>query len=516
MEQRKRRIEILCIIALLVIMMPSADYLVKKAFADISITVVTPVGGALGATSDCTDVAKTIDYTWVNCNNVLYNLNSTYGVVDSLAVTMANSEKMLGAVSGNTVYIAHSGTIGKYSYTGTDLVQTGSFSDCTTGATINYDSAGFIWFICTTDRIVRLNPITMTATFNADLTDGAGIECGAPQKVHYSPLDNIGVVRCGTQTSIVTFKIVTSTSATLLDEEVGVIGTNDVFIYGFINSIIALDGSNVELWTYTAVTGLLTLVTTITTATDNCRSEVSDQANSFMICSDDVGTTTAIKGFETNSTGLFNIFNAIQSGFDANSSVGENYVSGTFSQWYVASSLNNQRIIVISGIRQSSVIPESPGGGEEDPTIIGGVNCSLPENENKLICRVTDPIGGSGAFVIGNGTSGLTGILCSIGIVDCTEDTNPRTNGLGLLIFVGSIFVVVAMFYLTIGKEAFVIPVYIWIIIILALSTFFTITGLIDPIFLILTVVGLIALAVPQIQKKFFGSGTTFGGGSSA
>lgn len=149
-----------------------------------------------------------------------------------------------------------------------------------------------------------------------------------------------------------------------------------------------------------------------------------------------------------------------------------------------------------------------------------GRDCSLPENANILICRLGQDgaeVGSAGAFVIGNTTegTGLLGLGCTMGIVDCSEDVNPQTNGLGLLIFIASIFVVIGMFYYTIGKDAFNIPLFIYIVIIIALSAFFTIVGLIDPVFLILSVVAVIALAVPKIIGVVRGN-STFGGGSSA
>lgn len=153
------------------------------------------------------------------------------------------------------------------------------------------------------------------------------------------------------------------------------------------------------------------------------------------------------------------------------------------------------------------------------PKETGGIDCSLAENENILICRLggDGTLGSAGAFVVGNTTegTGILGIGCSIGLVDCVSDPNPQTNGLGLLIFIASVFVVVGMFFKSMGAQAtFQMPMYIWIVLLLGLSAFFTITGLIDPVFLILTVVGLIALGAPKIAGMIKG-GSTFGSGST-
>lgn len=168
-------------------------------------------------------------------------------------------------------------------------------------------------------------------------------------------------------------------------------------------------------------------------------------------------------------------------------------------------------------LQNENNIPVNQDTGTSNPT--GGIDCDDPDNANILICRLggTGSIGSAGAYVIGNTTTG-TGILglgCGIGWVDCTEDSNPQTNGLGLLIFMASIFVIVGLFFNSIGKEQTMqIPVYVWVILIISLSAFFTITGLIDPVFLIISVIALIALAAPKV-KGILSSGSGFGGGST-
>lgn len=174
--------------------------------------------------------------------------------------------------------------------------------------------------------------------------------------------------------------------------------------------------------------------------------------------------------------------------------------------------LGNNRLIVF--VTQD--VPSGGGGG----TGGGAIDCNLPENENILICRLggDGTLGSAGAFVIGNTTqgTGILGIGCSIGLVDCTSDSNPQTNGLGILIFIASIFVIVGMFYRSLGASAtFQLPVFIWVMIIVALSAFFTITEIIDPVFLILSIVAVIALAAPKVIGVIQNRGGGFGGGGS-
>ena len=170
-----------------------------------------------------------------------------------------------------------------------------------------------------------------------------------------------------------------------------------------------------------------------------------------------------------------------------------------------------------------SIYDGSTSADNEDNTtnIVNGIDCADPDNSYKLICNV----GNAGAFptatgnyIIGNATggTGLLGLGCSLGWVDCTEDPNPATNGLGFILFLAGLFVIVGFFYYAIGSQAFEMPLFIWVLITLAWSAFCTITGIIDPTFLIISIVAIVALAVPQIKNKLSVGNTTFGSGSSA
>lgn len=214
--------------------------------------------------------------------------------------------------------------------------------------------------------------------------------------------------------------------------------------------------------------------------------------------------------------------------FDFDNSVG-NEISG----WVTGNGLNIPYMMAIDPISNTMMLTgsdaktrilylseftDSEEGGGGGGT--GGIDCDLPANENLLICRLGQDgtiSGSAGAFVIGSvsDNTGLLGLGCSIGVVDCIADDNVQTNGLGLLIFIASIFVVVGMFFYTMGKDIVHIPTFIWVIIIIALSAFFTISGIIDPVFLIVSVIALIALASPKIVGMLK-TGSTFGSGSTA
>lgn len=201
-----------------------------------------------------------------------------------------------------------------------------------------------------------------------------------------------------------------------------------------------------------------------------------------------------------------NVYASAAASYDARHSVANTYASS----WNIGT--NQLRDMTATIFFTTSAIPPQ--------NIISGVDCSLPENENKLICALADIPNSTLAsdYVIGSTEeqTGLLGIGCRVGLVDCISNPDVKTNGLGILMFVTSIFVVVGMFMTTQGAEkTFKIPTMIWAIIIIALSAFFTVTNIIDPIFLIVSIIGLIALASPRLVSMFGGGANTFGSGST-
>lgn len=233
------------------------------------------------------------------------------------------------------------------------------------------------------------------------------------------------------------------------------------------------------------------------------------------------GANAFIKQFAVNSTGFILSTNTTysplpsvaQDTFDSVDTTMSNarfwLLAGNGQLWFPYTG-NDEKV----GILIYEAIPEGGGG------TIGGTDCDLPENQFILICRLGQDgaeVGSAGAFVIGNVSqgTGILGIGCTMGLVDCIADPDPQTNGLGLLIFIASIFVIVGMFYASLGGQntwaLFHGSPIILVLIIIALSAFFTITEIIDPIFLILSIVAIIALAAPKIigliQNRGFGGG---------
>lgn len=423
------------------------DY--QKAYADIDIQIITPTGGTLSSASDCTVTTRSSSIIWHNCNNVLYAIDSTsYVALSSLAVTATTADRMLGSPDSNAVYfLSNAGnTITRYIYTGSAVVANGVYSPsgCSLSANLQYDAQGYMWTVCDSeDIILKFNPATMTEVVRSqDLTDGAGIECDLPIRIGYSATDNVGAIACSTTANTVMFKVASPTSITLTDSE-ATTSTIQTVVDDSNNRVLGFNGATISVYDYVTATGVTTLSQTVTVATDTCAPEYAFSSQKFIVCNDDSGTNTVINIVLSNTTGVFHLASSLVSGFDNSEAVGIDVSSGSFSTWFIASSVNNQRIIVVTGLRQQDAFtptPPSGGTGDDDNNQVNGV-CGNTDTNGDGRVNVLDCVGGSSPF------SGITGgrnvteitalVTNGIGLTACEEDGSDQdTCGSGLFTFV--------------------------------------------------------------------------------
>lgn len=141
----------------------------------------------------------------------------------------------------------------------------------------------------------------------------------------------------------------------------------------------------------------------------------------------------------------------------------------------------------------------------------GGVDCTQSNNANVLICRLVSQTGGSVGGVGGIIDTGIFRTLVNAGVLS-GNDTNPKTNGVGYLMVVMGFGIMTAMFFIASKGNISEIPTYVWFISSLALLGSLTAIGWIDPTFLIIGIIAVIALAVAKMNKTLF-SGASFAGG---
>lgn len=149
------------------------------------------------------------------------------------------------------------------------------------------------------------------------------------------------------------------------------------------------------------------------------------------------------------------------------------------------------------------------GGGADEPAGGTGVDCTLPANEFLLICRLggDGSLVSAGAYIVGNSSdgTGLSGIICSVGIVDCVADPNMKTNGVGYLLVAIALAIIIGILWVASRGDLNSIPTFIWFIATLAVVGAFTLMNLIDATFLVVTVIIVVALAAAKVRGLFGG-----------
>lgn len=539
---------------------------IQTAYAEAVITIITPTGGGLVATADCTDItANTV--VWLNCSDTqkLFAISLTTNAVLANITTSGALNVLQASIGGSSVYLADptANTVTKYLLSGGIITQQSVWtSPCDIITDFNYDNVGFLWLVCNaTDQIVRLNPNTMTTDTIADV-NGVCL----PDAVSYSTTGNKGIIHCQNGAgadSIILFERDSSTNIDVLDEEVTLSGTVNVMIDGAHMRVLAPAVNILSVWTFTSG-GALTLEETITGNTyAQCDIEpynIIATQELFAFClSDTANPNTAMTAYLINSTGVFQVLNGAVVYSDA-SAVGYNLNEGSppSTAWYVSADTNNEKYIRVTGVRTlgdtDPDVPDPPSGGDDidgdgipnnqDSDIDGdgipnnadsdmdgdginndadtdddgdgipdtednntgggsGIDCEDPANANIVICR----LGGDGSLGSGGNfiTVGLTGIICNIGIVDCDANSDIQTNGIGLILTVITLGILIGVLWVASRGDLGSIPTFIWFIATLAIVGSAVMFNWIDPTFLIITVVMVVALATAKVRGLFGG-----------
>lgn len=208
--------------------------------------------------------------------------------------------------------------------------------------------------------------------------------------------------------------------------------------------------------------------------------------------------------------------------------VGRNFTGNTITntilaQYYPSDTGTSQGFTYIPSLDQSSLTTSSIvykiEYGNSVPPSPNEEFCAQPENANILICRLDNNSGAlTGASNMLNQSG--TNIICQIGLLHCTQeedgnftpdDPNIQTNGVGYLLVIILMGVFVGLLWVASRGQIQEIPTFIWFIGTLAILGASTAFGWIDPTFLILGAITIIALAVAKV-KGVFGGQQTFAG----
>jgi hypothetical protein len=440
---------------------------IQTVYAQVSVTLVTT---NIPATDDCSFVSAVAGIIFLGCSDITYVIDEDIdpdNVIVSTSTPYTNPKALAGVSTftaptidgeGANIFLLERGVsqVQKWTYRvvsgNPELVQTGVWEPtCSFSTTMIYDELGFMWFTCPTqEKIMRLNPSTMTTAFDGnDMTDGAGIECDDPDYMSYSTADAIGVIHCSTSNNYVTFSCGSCSgtgTTTLLDSEADGSTETAMLIHEKYNRIFVPRNGGVFVYSYTSITGIMTLEQSglgDTSGYDGgCRAEPYITTDVFYMCYRDAGTNQKYDAFQSGSAGVAQIMSQL---VPINTVVSHNVGDGIGFDiqrqvWYGVGSTNENRYVRIEGLRDEGTEPEPPTGGTGSNNQVGGV-CGNTDTNGDGRVNVIDCVGNTSAWtgftsgvpavqVVGSVTDGL-------GLTDCASDGSDQdTCGSGLFMFI--------------------------------------------------------------------------------
>ena len=221
-----------------------------------------------------------------------------------------------------------------------------------------------------------------------------------------------------------------------------------------------------------------------------------------------------IVGNTTSGAVTFSVSNAVAT---------ETYVSYLpYRGALVVNSPNTVRVVFLAGLNFTNSNPEvgrtqvEENPSEGNPTnVINGVDCNLPENEFKLLCRQAENAGALTSAAVSMTQSG-NNIVCQIRLISCTQDSNGqftpdnpdiKTNGVGFMLMIVLLGIMIGIFWVASRGQIQDIPNYIWIVGSLGILGAATLLEWIDPTMLVIGVIAIIALAAAKMRGLLGGSG---------
>jgi hypothetical protein len=202
-------------------------------------------------------------------------------------------------------------------------------------------------------------------------------------------------------------------------------------------------------------------------------------------------STTNINGYDLTSLALV----ATYSGLSGSTVI---LLNGNSTSFYTLNS--NEKIDLYNGL------PDD-GSSNPPPPDEGSAFCQIPANENLLRCRLEEQGGAMGGFQGQsnpfnpiNGTNSI--FVSALGL----ENDDVKTNGVGYILLAVALVIINLMFVLVLavasGKNVS-IPDPLWIMLIISLAVIagFVVMGITDATFLIISIVALVALASPRIVQ---------------
>lgn len=365
---------------------------------------------------------------------------------------------------------------------------------------LDYTSGQLLCTIPTSNTYKVVDLGTMTVTYTSTTLNSGVNPCISPRQSSADFTENFIVVSCN-NSIIATYTIGTVTQ---LHHIVG--GINEAIIMSTDTTpdeIMVVNGNDLDLYSYTTTGGFVTIKSGIA---------VPNSSPVYLLGYDSVGKRFLAEYDQTISA--IDISNgALLWSVAPSASSGTLTSSGVFQLDVVS----NNQVLLITNTNffmsfDTSGLQAGTGGTAGQGTTTGGVDCTNPSNVNLLLCRITATNGGNLGGVGGILDTGIFNVFKNSGLIS-GNDTNPKTNGVGLFITVIGFGVMTAMFFIATKGSLTEIPTFVWFISSLALLGSLTAIGFIDPTFLIIGIIAIVALAVAKTNNTLFNNSAFSTGG---
>lgn len=480
--------------------------------------------------------AYAILFTYFNSNNA--NDRSIIRIGDFIWIggVGANAEATKYTTSGTlTATVTYSasterfyafGTTGGrlYGYAGTgaavgdlveiDVVNNAVLRSLSTGCGeddgLFFDNAnGFFYCGTSTELLKKISMSSMTIISTSTTVNAGATPCVDKDEISYSQTIDTMFITCNTPSRTVAVVAPFTSGTPDFATTVVTNPTNLAYNKDQLNILVGADGTNaMHLMNFTVGAGFSASTTSYTT---NAFSEQGTQniiydttSNRYFAMDGGTGSTSGQLLIIDATTGD-QLFASSVDGINLNSEGGL-YV---YSNLLLYGILDGTTVVTRDyySLDMTGIDLGSDGTPEDVPST--GIDCTLPENANILTCRLggDGALIGAGNFIVGNvnGTTGLTPIICSTGIVDCITNPDMKTNGVGYLLVTIALGIIIGILWVASRGQLNDIPTFIWFIATLAVVGAFTLMDLIDATFLVITAIIVVALAAAKIRGLFGG-----------
>lgn len=465
-------------------------------------------------------IARIGDFIWVGgqdgVNAAVTKMTLTGTVVTNIPYT-ASVEQFYAIApnSGNSRLYGWAGTgvtagnLVEFDIVNNAILRT-VVTGCDEGSGLYFDTPNnFLYCATATDTIRKFSLNTMALISTSTTVNAGATPCVDTDSLTYDAGIDTAFLTCNTPTRTVAIEAPFTSGTPDFATTAAVNPTNLAYNPDQDNLLIGADGTNpMVLVNYTAGVGFSAAWGSYTT------NSFAEQSTQNIMYDSESNRYFAFDSGGGAGSGLLHIIDAT-TGDVLFASTADGANAGTEGGIFIYSNL------LMYGVLRGTTTPThdyfefdmtgidlgSDGTPEDVPST--GVDCTLPENANILICRLggDGSLVGAGNFVVGNvnGTTGLTPIICATGIVDCVANPDMKTNGVGYLLVTIALGIIIGVLWVASRGDLNSIPTFIWFIATLAVVGAFTLMDLIDATFLVITAIIVVALAAAKVRGLFGG-----------